>query len=412
VKLPENVQFTGQGASPLAKMDDWVNVPCPRCGKDAKRETDTMDTFLDSSWYFLRYADANNDEAIFTPERVNSWLPVDQYVGGIEHAILHLLYSRFFTKVLRDRKLLNFDEPFQRLLTQGMVQAITYKNAAGQFVIPEKIADLDNPTDPETGEPLQVSFEKMSKSKFNGVPPSQVLAKYGADTARMFILFKAPPEKDLEWDDADVEGQYRFLNRVWRAVISFAQSGSAALAKEIAEIEQSSLSKEDKALRKATHTAIKEITDDIEGDYQFNTAVSELMKLSNALNDVKSKTTLAYAEGICTLVLLIAPFAPHVADELWSQIFSDKSASKSVSESVHQQAWPVVDSAALVADEITLVVQIMGKTRGTLQVPAGADKAALETYARESEVAQRYLEGKTIKKVIVVPGKLVNFVAV
>ena len=411
VKLPQNVEFTGKGASPLAKIDDWVNVPCPSCGKGAKRETDTMDTFLDSSWYFLRYADANNDEAIFTPERVNSWLPVDQYVGGIEHAILHLLYSRFFTKVLRDRKLLNFDEPFQRLLTQGMVQAITYKNAAGQFVVPEKIAHLDNPTDPETGEPLQVSFEKMSKSKFNGVPPSQVLAKYGADTARMFILFKAPPEKDLEWDDADVEGQYRFLNRVWRAVTSFAQSDSAALAKEIAEIKQSSLSKEDKVLRKATHTAIKEITEDIEGDYQFNTAVSELMKLSNALNDAKDKTTLAYAEGICTLVLLIAPFAPHVADELWSQIFSDK-ASGSVSESVHQQAWPVVDSTALVADEITLVVQIMGKTRGTLQVPAGADKAALETYARESEVAQRYLEGKTIKKVIVVPGKLVNFVAV
>ncbi len=416
VKLPENVEFTGKGASPLAKIDDWVNVPCPSCGKGAQRETDTMDTFLDSSWYFLRYADANNDEAIFTPERANSWLPVDQYVGGIEHAILHLLYSRFFTKVLRDRKLLNFDEPFQRLLTQGMVQAITYKNAAGQFVVPEKIAHLDNPVDPETGEPLQVSFEKMSKSKFNGVPPSQVLAKYGADTARMFILFKAPPEKDLEWDDADVEGQYRFLNRVWRAVTSFAQSDSAVLAKEIAEIEQSKLSKEDKALRKATHTAIKEITEDIEGDYQFNTAVSELMKLSNALNDAKDKTTLAYAEGICTLVLLIAPFAPHVADELWSQIFSAQSASESTShptsESVHQQTWPVVDSAALVADEITLVVQIMGKTRGTLQVPAGADKAALETYARESEVAQRYLEGKTIKKVIVVPGKLVNFVAV
>lgn len=405
VKLPENVEFTGKG-SPLAKIEDWVNVPCPSCGTPAKRETDTMDTFLDSSWYFLRYADANNEESIFAPERVNEWLPVDQYVGGIEHAILHLLYSRFFTKVLRDRHLLNFDEPFKRLLTQGMVQAITYKRADGQAVVPETITDLENPTDPETGEVLQVSYEKMSKSKFNGVPPAQVLAKYGADTARMFILFKAPPEKDLEWDDADVEGQYRFLNRVWRAVIGFAESGSAELARKTDKIDQNKLSKEDKTLRRATHTAIKEITEDIEGDYQFNTAVSELMKLSNALNDTSDTTSLAYAEGIRTLVLLIAPFAPHIADELWSQLGSEKSGS------VHQQPWPEVDAMALVADEITLVIQIMGKTRGTLQVPASADKAALETYARESEVAQRYLEGKEVKKVIVVPNKLVNFVAI
>ncbi len=415
VKLPENVKFSGKGASPLAKISDWVNVSCPRCNAAAKRETDTMDTFLDSSWYFLRYADANNDSEVFSPERVNEWLPVDQYVGGIEHAILHLLYSRFFTKVLRDRKLLSFDEPFERLLTQGMVQAITYKNAEGQFIVPEKIADLNSPADPVTGELLQVSYEKMSKSKFNGVAPSQVLAKYGADTARMFILFKSPPEKDLEWDDADVEGQYRFLNRVWRAVTGFSQSDSAGLTQKIDTINQSDLSKEDKTLRRATHTAIKEITEDIEGDYQFNTAVSELMKLSNAINDAPDKTTLAFAESVCTLVLLLAPFAPHIADELWSQMGSQmgsQTESKMGDRSVHQQPWPAVDEAALVADEITLVVQIMGKTRGTLQVPAGADKAALETYARQSEVAQRYLAGKEIKKVIVVPGKLVNFVAV
>ncbi len=403
VKLPENVEFSGKGASPLAKISDWVNVSCPHCNAAAKRETDTMDTFLDSSWYFLRYADANNESDAFSPERVNEWLPVDQYVGGIEHAILHLLYSRFFTKVLRDRQLLNFDEPFKRLLTQGMVQAITYKNAEGQFIVPEKIADLNSPADPATGELLQVSYEKMSKSKFNGVAPSQVLAKYGADTARMFILFKSPPEKDLEWDDADVEGQFRFLNRVWRAVTEFSQSDSVSLTQQINTISQSELSKEDKTLRRATHTAIKEITDDIEGDYQFNTAVSELMKLSNAINDASDKTTLTFAESVCTLVLLLAPFAPHIADELWSQMGEG---------SVHQQPWPTVDEAALVADEITLVIQIMGKTRGTLQVPASADKAALETYARQSEVAQRYLAGKEIKKVIVVPGKLVNFVAV
>jgi leucyl-tRNA synthetase len=408
VKLPENVEFTGKGASPLAKIADWVNVPCPCCGSAAKRETDTMDTFLDSSWYFLRYADANNSAAVFTPERVNEWLPVDQYVGGIEHAILHLLYSRFFTKVLRDRGLLNFDEPFERLLTQGMVQAITYKNAEGQFFVPEDIADLNNPTDPNTGEALQVSYEKMSKSKFNGVSPIQVLSKYGADTARMFILFKSPPEKDLEWDDADVEGQSRFLNRVWRIVMEFVQLGHLKAIQEIGNIRPASLSKADKTLRRATHTAIKEITEDIEGDYQFNTAVSELMKLSNALNEAQAseKNTPCYAEGVCTLVKLIAPFAPHMAEELWFQLTGHSRGS------VHQQPWPQLDAAALTVDEITLVIQIMGKTRGTLQVPAGADKAALETYARESAIAQKYLAGKEVKKVIVVPGKLVNFVAV
>ena len=403
VELPTNAEFSGKNVASLAKFDDWVNVPCPQCQTSATRETDTMDTFLDSSWYFLRYADANNESAVFSKEKVDNWLPVDQYVGGIEHAILHLLYSRFFTKVLKDRGLLSFDEPFKRLLTQGMVQAITYKNSEGQFIVPKDIKDLNSPADPVTGEALQVSYEKMSKSKFNGVAPVEVLGKYGADTARMFILFKSPPEKDLEWDDADVEGQYRFLNRVWRAVVAFSQSPNVSNIKKISSIQQDKLSKEDKTLRRAVHTAIKEITEDIEGDYQFNTAISELMKLSNALNDTKDKATVAFAEGIRSLVLLIAPFAPHIADELWSQIGQS---------SVHQQPWPEVDPAALVADEITLVIQIMGKTRGTLQVPAGADKTALENYARESEIAQKYLEGKEIKKVIVVPGKLVNFVAV
>ncbi len=408
VKLPETAEFSGKSVAALSKFNDWVNVPCPSCTQPAQRETDTMDTFLDSSWYFLRYADASNEAIAFDKDSVNDWLPVDQYVGGIEHAILHLLYSRFFTKVLRDRDLLNFDEPFERLLTQGMVQAITYKNAEGQFIVPDQIADLNNPSDPQTGETLKVSYEKMSKSKFNGIPPSQVLAKYGADTARMFILFKSPPGKDLEWDDADVEGQFRFLNRVWRAVIDFAQSQSDVgqiISKIDSEIAQSSLTKADKTLRRATHTAIKEITEDIEGDYQFNTAVSELMKLSNAINDASDKTTPAFAESIVTLVKLLAPFAPHIADELWASLTK-------TAGSVHQQPWPALDGAALVADEITLVIQIMGKTRGTLQVPAGADKAALETYARESDIAQKYLAGKTIKKVIVVPGKLVNFVAV
>ena len=398
VLLPENVEFTGKG-SPLAKMEEWVNVPCPSCGTPGKRETDTMDTFIDSSWYFLRYPDAQNQEQIFDTAKTNDWMPVDQYVGGIEHAILHLLYSRFFTKVLRDRGLINCDEPFKRLLTQGMVQAMAYKNpVTGKYVPP---ADIDpaNPKDPQTGEALQVFYEKMSKSKYNGVDPLEVMGKYGVDTARMFILFKAPPEKDLEWEDADVEGQFRFLNRVWRLVTEFAARVPASPGQGG---EKEVLSKPEKDLRRAIHTAIKAVSEDLEGDYQFNTAVSEMMKLSNALNDAKCKDSPIYAEGINTLIRLLAPFAPHIADELWHNTGN--------SESVHSQTWPSVDPSALITDEITLVIQIMGKTRGTIQVPSGADKAALENFARESELAKRHLEGKEIKKVIVVPGKLVNFV--
>ncbi|MBD1837851.1 leucine--tRNA ligase [Coleofasciculus sp. FACHB-64] len=396
VRLPEEVEFTGRGASPLAQMEAFVNVPCPACGTPAKRETDTMDTFIDSSWYFLRYPDAKNEQQVFDPAKTNDWMPVDQYVGGIEHAILHLLYSRFFTKVLRDCGLLNFDEPFQRLLTQGMVQGTTYKNPATDKYIPAAQVDPADPKDPETGEPLQVFYEKMSKSKYNGIDPEEVLAKYGADTARMFILFKAPPEKDLEWDDADVEGQFRFLNRVWRLVAEFVAHPSSPPEKG------GEMNKGEKDLRRAIHGAIQAVTEDLEGEYQFNTAISELMKLSNALADAKCKDSPVYAEGIETLIHLMAPFAPHLAEELWHTIGH--------SDSVHTQTWPTVDPAALVVDEITLVIQVMGKTRGAIQVPADANREALEQYARESEVAQRFIEGKEIKKVIVVPGKLVNFV--
>ncbi len=397
VVLPENVEFTGRGASPLSGMD-WVNVPCPSCGTQAKRETDTMDTFIDSSWYFLRYPDANNRQQVFDKAKTNDWMPVDQYVGGIEHAILHLLYSRFFTKVLRDCGLLNFDEPFGRLLTQGMVQGITYKNPeTGKYIPAAQVKDPTAPKDPETGKPLEVFYEKMSKSKYNGVDPLEVLAKYGADTARMFTLFKAPPEKDLEWDDADVEGQFRFLNRVWRLVAEFVSSQSSLQQ----TTDNRQLTKPEKDLRRAIHNAIQAVTEDLEGEYQFNTAVSELMKLSNALTDAICKDSPVYAEGINTLILLMAPFAPHIADELWNL---------GNTESVHLQTWPKVDPDALVVDEITLVIQIMGKTRGAIQVPADASREALEKYARESDVALKHIQGKEIKKVIVVPGKLVNFV--
>ena len=409
VKLPEQIEFSGRGPSPLAKLEEWVNVPCPSCGKPAKRETDTMDTFIDSSWYFLRYTDANNDQEAFNKEKVNDWMSVDQYVGGIEHAILHLLYSRFFTKVVRDRHLVNCDEPFQRLLTQGMVQAITYKNPqTGKYILPSDVYSVVEKNEKgeekivfyekETKEKLSSFYEKMSKSKYNGVDPQEVLGKYGADTARMFILFKAPPEKDLEWDDADVEGQFRFLNRVWLLVNQFVDHPNAARNTS----KNKALTKPEKDLRRAIHTAIKEISEDLNGDYQFNTAISELMKLSNALRDAKSFDSPVYREGIESLIILLAPFAPHLSEELWHQMGK--------TESIHLQNWLTLDQEALTVDEITLVIQIMGKTRGTIEVPASATKQELEQYARDSEIAQKYIQDKEVKKVIVVPGKLVNFV--
>ncbi len=399
VKLPDNVEFSGKG-SPLAQMDSWVNVPCPTCGEPARRETDTMDTFMCSSWYYMRYPDARNDQTVFDKAIAQDWMPVDQYVGGIEHAILHLLYSRFFTKVMRDRGWLTCSEPFQRLLTQGMVQGRTYKNPqTGKYVIPANVTDPANPVDPTTGDPLEVVFEKMSKSKHNGIAPGDVISKYGADTARMFILFKAPPEKDLEWEDADVEGQFRFLNRVWRLVAESPTKDKGLRVKS-----EGSLSKPEKELRRSIHTAIQEITEDLQGEYQFNTAISELMKLSNALADTDCKNSPVYAEGINTLLRLLAPFAPHMAEELWQLA--------GCSDSVHQQTFPIADPQALVADEQTIVIQILGKTRGTIAVPTAisTDKAALEAAARASEVAQKHIADKQIKKVIVVPGKLVNFV--
>ncbi len=408
VKLPEDVAFSGRGPSPLAQLEEWVKVPCPQCGsEEARRETDTMDTFIDSSWYFLRFTDAKNPQEIFTKDKVNSWMAVDQYVGGVEHAILHLLYSRFFTKVLRDRGLLTFDEPFQRLLTQGMVQGLTYynpnKGGKDKWVPATQVADPENPVDPTTGEPLQVIYATMSKSKGNGVDPEDVLRNYGADTARMFILFKAPPEKDLEWDDADVEGLFRFLNRVWRLVADFVGRPGFQDLLDKSKTAPESPSREEKDLRRATHTAIKAVTEDIEQGYQFNTAISELMKLSNALADAKLPESPVYAEGIEILIKLLAPFAPHIAEELWMEIGGEGS--------VHLQAWPGYDELALVADVITVVVQVNGKTRGTFEAPADVSKEDQERLARESDAGQRYLtDATTVRKTIVVPKKLVNFV--
>jgi leucyl-tRNA synthetase len=346
---------------------------------------------------------------------------VYQYVGGIEHAILHLLYSRFFTKVLRDRGLLSFDEPFTRLLTQGMVQGITYKNPhTGKYIAPADVADPTDPRDPLSGEVLETFYEKMSKSKYNGVDPASVIERYGADTARMFILFKAPPEKDLEWDDADVEGQYRFLQRIWRLVDAAAERGLSlaegsgqpeAVAEALAAGGAAGLSEAERELRRAVHTAITEISDDLDGDYQFNTAVSELMKLSNAMaTHLEASRPVFACEGLRTLLILLAPFAPHLAEDLWLKLGGRTADAALASSSIHAQVWPVADASALVRDTVPLVIQIKGKVRGNLEVPADADRATLEKLALESEIAGKWLEGKPPSRVIVVPGKLVNLV--
>ena len=410
VELPVGANLEGKGGSPLAQLESWVNVPCPSCGKAAKRETDTMDTFMCSSWYFLRYSDPHNNSLPFQRQAVDRWLPVDQYVGGIEHAILHLLYARFFTKVLRDRGLLGFDEPFLRLLTQGMVQGITYKNPqSGKYIAPADVADPNDPRDPISGEALETFYEKMSKSKYNGVDPAQVIDKYGADTARMFILFKAPPEKDLEWDDADVEGQFRFLQRLWRLVDAACTRGlllSSAQA-GVGQFANANLSTSEQELRRAVHTAIAAISEDLDGDYQFNTAVSELMKLSNAMGEhLDAASAPVAAEALHTLLVLLAPFAPHLAEELWLRLGGNPAGNCSI----HAQSWPQIDASALVRDSIAIVIQVKGKVRGSLDVPADVDKATLEQLALDSEIAQKWLEGKPPSRVIVVPGRLVNLV--
>jgi leucyl-tRNA synthetase len=418
VELPRDVAFSGKGASPLAQLEDWVNVPCPRCQGPARRETDTMDTFMCSSWYYLRYSDPQSTTVPFGRTAVDQWLPVDQYVGGIEHAILHLLYSRFFTKVLRDRGLLGFGEPFERLLTQGMVQGITYRNPhSNRYVAPADVSDPNDPRDPISGELLEVSYDKMSKSKYNGVDPARVIETYGADTARMFILFKAPPEKDLEWDDADVEGQFRFLQRLWRLVESSVQRGltlaplavPAHAAAPPASAASPAPSEADRELRRAVHEAITAVQADLEGNLQFNTAISELMKLSNAMAGlIEAASPEVAQEALRSLLLLLAPFAPHLADELWQKLGGDSGGDGA--GSIHRQRWPVADASALLRDTIPLVIQVKGKVRGSLDVPADADSATLEQLALASDIAQKWLEGKAPRRVIVVPGKLVNLV--
>lgn len=366
VMLPHDVDFKPTGESPLKYMEEFVNTTCPICGRPARRETDTMDTFVCSSWYYLRYTDARNAKEAFAKENADHWMNVDQYIGGVEHAILHLLYARFFTKVLYDMGLVSVDEPFQNLLTQGMVL---------------------------------MDGSKMSKSKGNIVSPEAIIDKFGADTARLFILFAAPPERDLEWNDQAVEGCYRFINRVWRFVYDYVQSRGG----ENAEVGE--LSRKDKDMRRLVHTTIKRVTDDAGTRFNFNTAISAIMELVNGLyqyREVAGYNKAVMAEAVDTLVLLLAPFIPHVTEELWQDLGHG--------ESVHKQKWPVVDEAALVADEVTVIVQVNGKVRDKILMPVNLDKAETEKMVLAQPKIAEILAGKEVKKVVVVPNKLVNVV--
>lgn len=366
VKLPKDVKFDPGVVSPLAHNESFVNCTCPKCGGPAKRETDTMDTFICSSWYYMRFADAKNDKAPFDKDIVNSWLPVDQYIGGIEHAILHLLYSRFFTKVLKDTGLIDFSEPFTNLLTQGMV----IKDGA-----------------------------KMSKSIGNVVSPEEIIGKYGADTARLFILFAAPPERDLEWSDQGVEGAWRFLNRTWRIVLQFADQ-----VKENKDTDVAHLTQKEKELRRILHLTVKKVTEDIGQRNNFNTAISSIMELVNAFYAVREEDLQSglVNEVVTKLLLLLAPFSPHITEELWHKLAKQGS--------IHQAQWPTYDQEATIADEIEIVVQINGKVRDKLTVSPQESKEEVQKKAIAWPHIKELIGTKNVVKTICIPGKLVNIV--
>lgn len=366
VKLPTDVEFTGKGESPIATSKTFKDCTCPRCGRKATREVDTMDTFLDSSWYFLRYCDPKNTEAPFDPEKVNYWMNVDQYIGGVEHAILHLMYSRFFQMALHDLGLVDCEEPFKNLLTQGMV------NKDGK---------------------------KMSKSLGNVVSPEEIIKKYGADTARLFILFAAPPEKELDWSDAGVEGSYRFLARVWRLVYEYTQKYSDA--PDTFEVTTAA----DKSLNYMLNAAIKKVSEDVGGRFSFNTAISSIMELVNEMYKYKEQPEFnrgLYAKAVRELILILSPFTPHICEEMWEEI-GEK-------ESVATMSWPKFDEKALVKDEIEIVVQINGKVKEKLNVANNLGREELEKAALDNPKVQALTDGKTVVKVIAVPNKLINIV--
>ncbi len=369
VELPYDVKLEKGGGSPLAKHEEFLKAQCPECGGTARRETDTMDTFICSSWYFFRYCSPGYKETPFAKEDVDNWMPVDQYIGGIEHAILHLMYARFFTKVLHDAGLTEAVEPFTRLLAQGMVN----KDGA-----------------------------KMSKSKGNVVTPDEIIEQYGADTGRLFILFAAPPERGLDWNDQGVEGCYRFLKRVWRLV----QENSEIIKGAAISNGTPNYGAKEKEVSFALHAALKKVTEDIEDRFNFNTAISAIMELVNSIysyiNEVEKPNSNLLAETLKNLVLMLAPFAPHIAEEMWRDL-GEK-------DSIHMQPWPQYNPEALKVDKVEVVVQINGKVRGRITVPTGAKEDEMLKAARGEEKIEKYLAEGEIRKVIAVPNKLLNLV--
>ena len=366
VLLPTDVEFTGKGESPLTTSKTFGDCTCPRCGKKARREMDTMDTFLDSSWYFLRYCDPKNDKQAFDKKKADYWMNVDQYIGGVEHAILHLMYARFFEMALYDLGLVSSEEPFKNLLTQGMV------NKDGK---------------------------KMSKSLGNVVSPAEILDKYGADTARLFILFAAPPEKELDWSDAGVEGSYRFLNRVWRLVYECVNMNISS--DEAFKV----ISEDDKKLNYMLNTTIKKVTEDVGGRFNFNTAISSIMELVNELyryKTIKNINEALFLHTVKNLVIILSPFTPHICEEMWQDLGH--------SESLVNEPWPAFDESALVQDTIEIIVQINGKLKAKMKVSNGLDRTALEEAVRANSEVSALIEGKNVIKTIAVPNKLVNFV--
>jgi leucyl-tRNA synthetase len=410
VVLPENVVPDGAG-SPLAKMPEFYETTCPKCGGAAKRETDTMDTFVESSWYYARYASPQCDTAMVDKHAADYWLQVDQYVGGIEHAILHLLYARFFHKLMRDEGLVSSDEPFKSLLTQGMVVCETFyrdlPNGSKDWIAPQDVVlerdgkgKIVAATHRVDGQPVAIGgIEKMSKSKNNGVDPQEFIEKYGADTARLFMMFAAPPEQSLEWSDAGVEGAFRFLKRLWKVVKDHADGGV------VAPYAGGELNASLKELRFKLHSTIQKVADDYGRRQQFNTAIAAVMELLNTYDKADKGGDVGRAvaqEVLEAAVILLSPIVPHVTDALWNVL-------KPGSELL-TQAWPQVDEAALVKSEIELMVQVNGKLRGSVTVAADAAKDVIEAAAMANDNVQKFMEGKPAKKVIVVPGRLVNIV--
>jgi len=409
VVLPEDCVPDGSG-NPLNKRDDFINCKCPKCGADARRETDTMDTFVDSSWYYARYCSRDNNEAM-VDERVNYWMPVDQYIGGIEHAILHLLYSRFWWKVMRDMGMVRGDEPFQRLLTQGMVlNEIFFRKPESGRIEYFNPADIDVELDDKgqrvgailktDGQPVESGgIGTMSKSKANGVDPQSLIDEYGADTARMFMMFASPPEDTLEWSDEGVAGAHRFLRRLWRMV---AEHVNAGLPREIVFTDLSSPLKD---LRRQTHQTLAKVTDDIGRRQIFNTAIAAVMELLNAVNKLEDSSDQARAvrhEALMSSVLMLSPMMPHICHRLWQELGQEGA--------IIDASWPTVDETALVQDSIEMVVQVNGKLRDKLSVPANAAKDEIEQLAKSSDKVEKHIAGKQVRKVIVVPGKLINIV--